>query len=866
MVTKSKSMAKAKSLPDSKAAPPASKKDTGKKGASKPTQAKPIDQREIRRIVRHAANEEEDDDEDDEDDDEDEEEEDEDEEEEDNDFEQQSSSSEDDSAENEEDQDDDNEDDDEDDDDEKDEERRLKSLEQAARKWQGATQATTSSSSQQQQQLQQQQQQAVAKYLHVDDLSSDDEEAGNTIGRVPLHWYDAYDHIGYTLDGQKLVKRKGPDRMDLAIDYHSQGAAAAAKKVYDMYNDREVVLSERDLEIIRRIQNNAFAHPEFEAYSDYVDYFTSEKEVMPLQALPLRKSSFQPSRWEMLRVKQIMAAMKNGTYQTYQERLAAKKKEREGKKEGEGTYLMWPENDHEEENESRRLRYHLPAPKMPLPGHAESYNPPEEYLFDDEETKAWQEADPEDRKISVLPHRYDSLRHVPAYHNLVKERYERCLDLYLCPRRLKKRLNIDPASLLPKLPSPQSLKPFPNALALQFLGHQKAVRCLAISPDGQYLASGDEVGRVKLWEVATAFCRNTWQFNGAITAVAWNPLFNHGLLAVAVEKRVVLITTGTTDKDGCELTEGLLAAVLDKAGGGGGGDQDDDDDDVKRGGIAESDEESDGNAEEGEDDDESEGGKASSKSKTASLQWHIHPKEASTFIIAKDCYVGPRADLVFTQPVVRIAWHHKGDYLVTVTTPSSSASSASAIAVHQISKAKSQYPFSKSPGRVQTVVFHPSLPCLIVVTQQHIKIFHLVQQKLIKKLQSNCKWLSSVDVHSSGDHILAGSYDRRVVWFDLDLSSTPYKTLKFHEKAVRSVTFHRKYPLFASCSDDGSVHVFHGMVYNDLMRNPLLVPLKVLKEHGVRGELGVTSIAFHPRQPWLFSAGADGVINLYQDI
>lgn len=50
------------------------------------------------------------------------------------------------------------------------------------------------------------------------------------------------------------------------------------------------------------------------------------------------------------------------------------------------------------------------------------------------------------------------------------------------------------------------------------------------------------------------------------------------------------------------------------------------------------------------------------------------------------------------------------------------------------------------------------------------------------------------------------------------------------------------------------------------MRNPMIVPLKVLKGHGVVGDVGVTSILFHPRQPWLFSAGADGIINLYQDI
>lgn len=33
---------------------------------------------------------------------------------------------------------------------------------------------------------------------------------------------------------------------------------------------------------------------------------------------------------------------------------------------------------------------HIPAPKMPLPGHAESYRPPKEYLFTEEEQKQWE--------------------------------------------------------------------------------------------------------------------------------------------------------------------------------------------------------------------------------------------------------------------------------------------------------------------------------------------------------------------------------------------------------------------------------------------------------------------------------------------
>lgn len=46
----------------------------------------------------------------------------------------------------------------------------------------------------------------------------------------------------------------------------------------------------------------------------------------------------------------------------------------------------------------------------------------------------------------------------------------------------------------------------------------------------------------------------------------------------------------------------------------------------------------------------------------------------------------------------------------------------------------------------------------------------------------------------------------------------------------------------------------------------MLVPLKVLRGHGAVGGAGVNAVAFHPRQPWLVSAGADGIINLYQDL
>ena len=52
-----------------------------------------------------------------------------------------------------------------------------------------------------------------------------------------------------------------------------------------------------------------------------------------------------------------------------------------------------------------------------------------------------------------------------------------------------------------------------------------------------------------------------------------------------------------------------------------------------------------------------------------------------------------------------------------------------------------------------------------------------------------------------------------------------------HPKDITNVAFHRSYPLFASCSDDCTAYVFHGMVYADLNQNPLIVPLEILRGH-----------------------------------
>ena len=123
-----------------------------------------------------------------------------------------------------------------------------------------------------------------------------------------------------------------------------------------------------------------------------------------------------------------------------------------------------------------------------------------------------------------------------------------------------------------------------------------------------------------------------------------------------------------------------------------------------------------------------------------------------------------------------------------------------------------------------------------------------------------------MDIHPSGSHLLVAGYDRALCWFDLDLSTKPYKVLRYHTRAIRSVAFHPdarggkggERSLFATSSDDGSVQVFYGRVDEGGFESPVIVPLKILRGHGVREGLGVLQIRWVPGQPWLVSAGADG--------
>jgi len=639
---------------------------------------------------------------------------------------------------------------------------------------------------------------------------SDDSDAPattNTIGNIPLSFYDSYPHIGYDIDGKKVMRPLKGAALDSLLD--SIELPKGWTGLTDPATGKPLELSAEELDVLKRLTRNELPEDGYDPYPDMVEYFSGKLEQMPLSAAPEPKRRFIPSKHEAKRVMKIVKAIKEGRIKPYKPPSEEEEEDTDIKH-----YDIWademPRPDH---------IMNIPAPKLPPPGYDESYHPPAEYVPDEKERKEWQDLDEEDRVREWLPKDHDALRKVAGYEQFIKEKFERCLDLYLAPRVRRDKLNIDPESLLPKLPSPEELRPFPSRCDVVFRGHKGRVRSVAIDPHGRILASGGDDGTVKLWGLDTGrqLVSIKLSSSDAVNVIRWRPGKDISILAAAAGQIIYLIAP--------EAAIGTDIETIDAAR------------DLLKAGYAPV------------------PSTASNANTTAEppARWARpapHLQEAGVLV-----------QVTVRATVKVISWHRRGDYFATV----SPTGQSSAVAIHTLSKHLTQLPFRKLKGLAQSVQFHPSKPVLFVATQRMIRSYDLQKQELLKILQPGARWISSFDIHPGGDNLIIGSYDKRLLWIDLDLSPRPYKTLRYHKKAIRAARFHQGgYPLFADTSDDGTLQIFHGKVVGDLMENASIVPLKVLKGHSVENGLGVLDLDWHPTDPWCVSAGADGTCRLWR--
>ena len=225
-----------------------------------------------------------------------------------------------------------------------------------------------------------------------EDDSSDDEREVNVMGRgVPLEWYREEDHIGYTVDGERIMKPEAQDRMAGLISRSVD--PDAWRTIHDEYNGTTVTLTDAEIRMIRRMRTNRFPHSGVDPYPEEDFDVSVERDAQgrvaasPLSSAPEPKRRFLPSKWEAKMVVRMVRAMRRGWMKMRSEEEAKRREEEDARA---SVYLMWGDGGDEESARTGAGLPYIPAPKVKLPGHEESYNPPEEYLPTEEERAKWE--------------------------------------------------------------------------------------------------------------------------------------------------------------------------------------------------------------------------------------------------------------------------------------------------------------------------------------------------------------------------------------------------------------------------------------------------------------------------------------------
>jgi ribosome biogenesis protein ERB1 len=105
-------------------------------------------------------------------------------------------------------------------------------------------------------------------YDEIDPVyDSDDSDAPattNTIGNIPLTFYDSYPHIGYDINGKKIMRPAKGEALDALLD--SIDVPKGWTGLTDPATGKPLNLSQDELEILRRIQTNELPEEGYDPY------------------------------------------------------------------------------------------------------------------------------------------------------------------------------------------------------------------------------------------------------------------------------------------------------------------------------------------------------------------------------------------------------------------------------------------------------------------------------------------------------------------------------------------------------------------------------------------------------------------------
>ena len=623
---------------------------------------------------------------------------------------------------------------------------------------------------------------------------SSDEEVLVRTGDVPENWYDGMEHVGYDINSQKVMKNKEEDEVEKFIKKAND--KNWWREIYDSKNNASVYLSDKDLEIINRIRQGKMANKsvgEDDYFEDDLPY-----QIHPMSNQIPSKKKFGFSRNEQKTINRLVYLYKNGLMPMEKPKKSVPK-----------LFDIW---EFEDENDLSKYRpgFGYQIPKRDLPDNDESYNP-------------------KDNKEEGI------LRRIPRYDNLIEEELERCCDLFLSARTIRKKLDLKENDILPDLPKPEELRPFPTKECMIYKGHESSIRDICCDPNGNVLISADNGNLVFFWDIMTGKIITKFDLKEKVRSIKINKFLK--LVVICTETHIFFILPKYLEK---KYKEEILTLIKDKIYPKINTNKNEQTNKDKNKEIKEN----------------------NNTTINDSFVWHI-PKSGS-----KKEKQGILFYLKWTQGVIKtLVWHNKGDYFATL---SKNAQGKSQVYIHSLTKMTHQLPISHIKGNANCISFHPNKPYFIVATNSNIFVYNLQKQELIRKFISNLNTINKISIHKNGNDLIAGDKSGKVAWFQLELSSKPFKLMDYHQDKIKAVEFNNNFPLFLSCSRNGKLVVYYGKVNEEELIDPLIVPLKVLKinnnekdENNNSKNKLFTCACFHPKQIWIFSGGEDGKIRMW---
>jgi ribosome biogenesis protein ERB1 len=137
-----------------------------------------------------------------------------------------------------------------------------------------------------------------------------------------MHWYDDLPHIGYDINGKKVLRAARGDELDKFLATVDDPAAwysprapslflrliSIRTSAFDKNLQMDKPLTNEELDLIRRLHQGENPDVGYDPYEPMVEWFTGKgkEEIMPLSAAPEPKRRWIPSKWEKQKVQFIV--------------------------------------------------------------------------------------------------------------------------------------------------------------------------------------------------------------------------------------------------------------------------------------------------------------------------------------------------------------------------------------------------------------------------------------------------------------------------------------------------------------------------------------------------------------------------------